>query len=128
MKTVFRVLLSLALFIGLLQAAAFEKEAKAKDTKVYITSSKQLTVGLNVLKLSVWQKDEPIEGAKIHFKLFMPAMPGMPAMEDTSEAKEMGDGEYEVKVNFSMSGTWQIHIFIAPSLEKKIRVKTSIII
>ena len=63
---------------------------------------------------------------KVSIKAFMPAMPGMPAMESKAEAKFLGEGKYEVKVNIAMNGTWQVHIFITPSQGKKSRVKTSI--
>ena len=56
----------------------------------------------------------------------MPAMPGMPAMESKAQAKDLGNGKYQVTVNLAMGGTWQIHIFITPKTGKKSRVKTSI--
>jgi len=56
----------------------------------------------------------------------MPAMPGMPYMESLSDAKSLGNGEFEANVNLSMGGTWQVHIFITPKEGKKIRAKTSL--
>jgi len=56
----------------------------------------------------------------------MPAMPGMPAMESKTTAKNLGNGKYEITLNIAMSGTWQIHIFITPKEGRKSRVKTSI--
>ncbi len=119
-------LLALMLGTGLLPAADFEKEAKHRDIKVLITAEKPLTVGSNTLQLSIFEKEKTIKEAKVSVKLFMPAMPGMPAMQSTSEAKALENGKYRVPVNFSMSGTWQLHIFITPSSKKTVRVKTSV--
>jgi hypothetical protein len=58
--------------------------------------------------------------------VFMPAMPGMPAMESMVDAVSLGNGRYKADVNFSMPGTWQIHILITPKTGRKIRVKTSV--
>jgi len=126
MKTLAKVLLSLLLSIGLLEAAAFEKEAKSRTTKVHLSSEKPLTVGSNTLMLTISRDGKVPTGAKVSLKSFMPAMPGMPAMESTSEAKDLGNGKYEVTIHLSMGGTWQLHIFITPKTGKKIRVKTSI--
>jgi hypothetical protein len=118
-------LLALALSAGLLQAAGFEKEAKSAETRVLISSEKLLTTGSNTLELSIVDKGKAITDAQVSVKVFMPAMPGMPAMESTSEAKAMKNGKYSVEVNFSMSGTWQLHIFITPPSKKTVRIKTS---
>lgn len=126
MKKILTILLTLALSAGLLQAAAFEKEAKFRTTKMHISSDKPLSVGSNVLILDIRQKGEALKGANVSVKAFMPAMPGMPAMESKAEAKELGKGKYKVSVNLSMSGTWQLHIFITPANGKKSRVKTSL--
>jgi hypothetical protein len=118
-------LLALVLSTGLLHAAGFEKEAKFKETRVLISSEKLLTTGSNTLELSIVDKGETITDAQVRVKVFMPAMPGMPAMESTSEAKAHKNGKYSVEVNFSMSGTWQLHIFITPPSKKTVRIKTS---
>jgi hypothetical protein len=126
MKTLAKVLLSLLLSIGLLEAAAFEKEAKSRTTKVHLSSEKPLTVGSNTLILTITKDGKVPMGAKVSLKAFMPAMPGMPAMESTAKAKDLGNGKYEVNVNLAMGGTWQLHIFLTPKTGKKARVKTSI--
>jgi hypothetical protein len=59
-------------------------------------------------------------------KAFMPAMPGMPAMESKVEAKNLGNGKYKATLNLAMGGTWQLHIFITPKSGKKSRVKTTL--
>lgn len=124
MKTLAKILLVALLSVGLLQAAAFEKDVSSSVTKVTLISEKPISVGVNTLKVVL--ADDKFKDAEVSIKVFMPAMPGMPAMQDVSEAKNLGDGSYEAQVNLSMSGTWQVQIFIAPKEGKKIRVKTSL--
>ena len=126
MKTLMTLLFTLVLGTGIVQAAAFEKTAKYKTTKIAITAEKPLVAGSNVLQFSITQKGEVPSGAKVTVKAFMPAMPGMPYMESKIDAKGLGNGKYEAEVNFSMGGTWQMHIFIIPAEGKKTRVKTSV--
>ena len=124
MKSITKILLIALLGVSLLQAAAFEKVAKSRATHVKITSEKPLSRGNNTLILTVGQ--ENYKNAKMKVKIFMPAMPGMPYMESISEAKSLGNGVFEINVNLSMSGTWQVHIFLTPATGKKVRVKTSL--
>ena len=111
---------------GLLQAAAFSKDAKHRTTKVHITADKPITAGTNTLLLTITNKGKAVGDTKVSVKAFMPAMPGMPAMESKANAKSLGDGVYQVTVNMAMSGTWQLHIFMEPKTGKKSRVKTTI--
>jgi len=77
-----------------------------------------------LMKVEFYEKDAPntvdnfvklskdgtiIDNAKMKIKVFMPEMPGMPYMEYKAKAKQI-DGEYKMKINFSMSGTWQYHL------------------
>jgi len=125
MKTLTTIFLTLILAASLAQAAAFSKDAKYRTTKVHITAEKPLTAGSNTFKFSI-TKDAKAINAQVTLKAFMPAMPGMPAMESKVKATNLGNGTYEAKLNLAMSGTWQIHIFITPKEGKKSRVKTSI--
>jgi len=125
MKSVITILLSLILGTSLVQAAAFDKDAKFRNTKIHISSEKPIGTGTNVLMLDI-KKDSKAVNAKVDVKAFMPAMPGMPAMEFKAKAKNLGNGKYEVKLNIAMNGTWQVHIFITPTEGKKTRVKSSI--
>ncbi|MCF6330622.1 MAG: FixH family protein [Sulfurimonas sp.] len=120
------IILGAILAFSSLDAAPFVKNIEFKTTKVHMSSQKPLSVGFNTLVLNVTQKSKAPSGAKVSVKIFMPAMPGMPAMKSTAQAKDLGNGKYEVKVNIPMSGTWQVHIFITPTEGKKSRVKTSI--
>jgi len=125
MKTFTKLFLALLLGSSLLNAAAFTKDAKYRTTKVHITAEKPITAGSNTLKFAITKDGKPIDGM-VSLKAFMPAMPGMPAMESKVKAKELGNGVYEAKLNLAMSGTWQLHIFITPKEGKKSRVKTTI--
>ena len=124
MKTIAKILLTMFLAGSLLHAAALEKEISSRSTKVTLISEKPLAVGNNTLRFVFY--DERFKDADVKVKIFMPAMPGMPAMQEESEAKLTGNKTYESKVNFSMRGTWQVHIFITPKEGKKVRVKTSL--
>ena len=111
---------------GLLHAAGFEKTATFKTTKVAMSAEKPLAVGSNTLELMLTLDGKVSEGAAVSLKIFMPAMPGMPAMESAVDATSLGGGKYKADVNFSMAGTWQIHVLITPKTGKRIRVKTSV--
>lgn len=124
MKTIAKIFLIAILGAGLLQAAAFEKVAKTRATKVVMSSEKPFTTGENTININVAGKK--FEDSKVSIKVFMPAMPGMPYMEHVADAKNLGGGKYEADINFCMGGTWQTHIFITPKEGKKIRAKTSL--
>lgn len=124
MKTLTKIFIIMILSLSLLEAGAFEKVADSSATKVIMSSEKPLTTGNNTIFLSI--ENIKYKDAEVSIKVFMPAMPGMPAMQSTSEAKSIGDSKYEVEVNFAMSGTWQVHIFIRTITGKKVRVKSSI--
>ncbi len=126
MKTLSKLFFALILGVTLTQAAAFNKDAKYRTTKVHISSEKPVTSGSNTFTFSITKKGKKLANSQVVIKAFMPAMPGMPAMESKVDAKNLGDGNYKATLNLAMSGTWQIHIFIIPKEGKKSRVKTSI--
>ncbi|HIP21223.1 MAG TPA: hypothetical protein EYG70_08890 [Sulfurimonas sp.] len=125
MKTLTTIFLTLILAVSLAQASAFSKDAKYRTTKIHITAEQPVTSGSNTFKFFI-TKDAKAVDAEVTIKAFMPAMPGMPAMESKVKATSLGNGMYEAKLNLAMSGTWQIHIFITPKSGKKSRIKTSI--
>ncbi|MCK4874958.1 MAG: FixH family protein [Sulfurimonas sp.] len=120
------LIIGLTLMFTSLNGAAFEKEAKSRSAVVKLSADKPLVVGNNTLVLNIKKSGVLSDGDKVSIKVFMPAMPGMPHMENKGDAKYLGNGNYEVKVNFSMGGTWQIQIFVTPKEGKKYRVKTSV--
>jgi len=126
MKTLLKLFAILAIATTLLNAAAFEKLAKFRTTKILITAEKPLVVGNNAIEMMLTLNNKVSEGAKVSVKAFMPAMPGMPAMESKSEAKSLGNGKYTTNINFAMGGTWQIHFIVTPQEGKKVRVKSSV--
>ncbi len=124
MTTITKLFIGLLLGATLLQGASFEKVAKSRATQILLTSEKPLSTGNNTIHLKVGHKNYHNSTMKV--KVFMPAMPGMPYMESVSEAKSLGNGEFETNVNISMGGTWQVHIFLTPKTGKKVRAKTSL--
>jgi len=126
MKTLAKLLLTLLLGTTLLNAAAFDKDAKFRTTKIHFSSDKPIGTGSNTFILDIKQNSKAPTGASVKVKAFMPAMPGMPAMKSEATAQNLGNGKYKVTLNIAMGGTWQIHVFITPKTGKKSRVKTSI--
>ncbi len=121
-----RIITVLALMLTLSHAAGFEKQISSKKAEAVLSADKPLVVGENRLTLRITKAGKAVEGATVNVKFFMPAMPGMPYMEEKREAKSLGGGDYEVNANFSMGGTWQLHIFITPKEGKKFRLKSSV--
>ncbi|WP_457594291.1 FixH family protein [Hydrogenimonas sp.] len=119
------LLLSIALAFTSLQAAAYEKTLRQKGLKVELLSDKPLTAGTNHIKVKLYKASQPLDGAKVTLKIFMPAMPGMPYMQSKAKAKPVGGGLYEATFNAAMGGTWQVHIFVTTQEGKKYRFKTS---
>jgi|APCry1669188910_1035180.scaffolds.fasta_scaffold63485_2 hypothetical protein len=124
MKKLLKIFTLMLLSVSLLQAAAFEKTANGGGITAVISSDRPLTTGNNSLHVSI--KDAQYKDAGVTLKVFMPEMPGMPRMEMQSNAKAIGSGIYKADINFSMSGTWQVWILIAPKSGQKIRIKTSL--
>lgn len=106
------VLLSL-----LVAGTAFAKEnvvqKKAGDYAVEIRMEKDPpVVGTNRVEIVVTDKDgKAVADAKVLLTASMPAMPGMPAMENKADAKWDG-GRYKAKIELSMSGSWSMSIRI----------------
>jgi len=124
MKQFTKILMIILLGATLLQASAFEKVLKSRATQVTMSAEKPLTTGNNILNLQV--NNKIYQNAIVKIKVFMPAMPGMPKMEYISKAKNLGNGKFTTNINFSMHGTWQVHIYLTPKNGKKARVKTSL--
>jgi len=126
MKVLVKILMVMVLGVSLVNAAAFQKDAKFRSTTVHITADKPLTSGSNVLKFAIKKHGKALQDSKVTVKAFMPAMPGMPAMQSKTNAKSLGNGVYEAKLNLAMSGTWQIYVYITPKTGKRSRVKTTL--
>jgi len=126
MKKFVLIMIGLLLSFASLNAASFEKKAHSRSAEVVISSEKPLAVGSNVLDFDIKLKSNDSGIKNVDVKVFMPAMPGMPAMESKSVAKKITDSKYEATVNMQMGGTWQIQIFVVPNEGKKIRIKSSV--
>ena len=125
MKKITLIALLLLLPLTLL-GSSFKKDLSFKSFTVVLSSKKPLTTGSNKIDLAVYNHDKALSKAKITIKSFMPAMPGMPYMEIKAPALETHSGHYSSEIYFSMSGTWQLHIFITTAEGKKVRLKTSV--
>jgi hypothetical protein len=109
------VMAALVFFLvgGLAIAKDFEVTKKAGDYTVVVTMDKNPpTTGDNNLTVSV--KDSAgadVTDAKVSLEYSMPAMPGMPPMNYKTNAELTGK-QYKTKVNFSMSGSWNMTVKI----------------
>lgn len=113
-KLVLAVMLVL-LIAGTAAAKEYEVTKKAGDYNVVVKMDRNPpTTGNNHLTVSV--KDgagADLTDAKVSVGYSMPAMPGMPAMSYSTKAELAAkEKEYKAKVNFSMSGSWNMVIKI----------------
>ena len=107
-----RLVLAVTVFCllsGLATAKDFEVTKKAGDYTVVVTIDRNPpTTGDNNVAVSV--KDAAgadVADAKVSVEYSMPAMPGMPAMKYDANAELTGK-IYKTKVNFAMSGSWNM--------------------
>ena len=109
------VLATMVFFLlgGLAMAKDFEVTKKAGDYTLVVTIDKDSpTTGDNNLFILV--KDgagADVSDAKVSVEYSMPAMPGMPPMNYKANAALAGK-QYKTKVNFSMSGSWNMTVKI----------------
>lgn len=101
------------LVTGTAAAKNYEVTKKAGDYSLVVVIDKNPpTTGDN--NLTVTAKDgagADVTDAKVSVEYSMPAMPGMPAMRYNTKAEWTGK-EYKTKINFSMSGSWNMVIKI----------------
>lgn len=91
---------------------------------VGVSSQKGLIVGNNTINIALFKDGKKVE-AKVKVKFFMPEMPGMPYMEFKDKGKTE-DGIYDLKINFSMSGTWQYQLKFKTADEEVHKVRGSV--
>jgi hypothetical protein len=109
--------LLLMLIVVMVAGTAFAKEnvvqKKAGDYSVEIKMDKETpVVGSNNLEIAVKDKaGKAVTDAKVVVTASMPAMPGMPAMENRADAKADG-GKYKAKIDLSMGGSWNMSVRI----------------
>ncbi len=113
MKKVVLAIMVVLLVAGVAGAKDFEVTKKAGDYTVTVKIDKNPPItGDN--NLAVVLKDAAgaaVQDAKVAVDYSMPAMPGMPPMNYKATAGLKGD-EYQTKVNFSMSGPWNLAVKI----------------
>ena len=126
MKKILAVALGLALGLSsAFGADAFIKKGNAGNLDVSFSSPKELIKGVNPITIKVSENGKEISDAKVNITVSMPAMPGMPAMDDKAAAVYQ-DGGYQSSVEFSMGGTWQVSIVVETKDGKKQRLKSSV--
>lgn len=98
---------------GAALAKEYTVQKKAGDYTVDVAMEKNPpTVGANAISAVVTGKDgKAVTDAKVQFVASMPAMPGMPAMENKADAK-FEDGKYKAKIDLSMGGSWNMSVRI----------------
>jgi hypothetical protein len=107
----------LAVFVaGTVFAGEYAVHKKAGDYTVDIRMDKNPpVVGANNIEIVVADKvGKAVTDAKVQVIASMPAMPGMPAVENKAEAKPDG-GKYKAKIELSMGGSWNMSVRITQS-------------
>lgn len=114
MKRLVLAVLMVLLAAGTAAAKDYEVVKKAGDYTVTARIDRNPpTTGNN--NLTVDLKDAAgavVTDAVVTVEYSMPPMPGMPAMNYKANAALTGN-EYRTKVNFSMSGSWNVTVKIA---------------
>ena len=111
-----RLVLAVTVFFlvaGFAMAGNYEVTRKAGGFNGVVKIDKNPPVmGDNNLSLAVKDaKGAAVSDAKVTVDYSMPAMPGMPAM-NYKASTELKGIEYKTKVNFSMSGSWNMVVRI----------------
>ena len=117
------ILATLILAMGAF-AAPIEQSGKASDIDVKVKSDKDPFVGQNEFSIKLTKAGAPVKAKGVRLKVFMPEMPGMPAMGEEVVAKG-ANGEYKASINFCMKGTWQITVTVVDTDGKTKRFKSS---
>jgi hypothetical protein len=107
------VVAGMVFMAGVVSAKEYTVQKKAGDYTVDIAMEKNPpVVGTNNVVIAVTDKDgKSVTDAKVLLTASMPAMPGMPAMENKADAKPEG-GKYKAKIDLSMGGSWNMTVRI----------------
>jgi hypothetical protein len=124
-----KVILAVVMFIlmtGVVMAKDFELTKKAGDFTVTVKIDRNPPVtGENKVSVAIRDaKGADVKDVKVSVDYSMPAMPGMPAMKYNADAGLKGS-EYQAKLNFSMSGAWDVAVRISRG-DKKTQVKFNV--
>ena len=104
---------SMIFMVGTAFAGEYAVQKTAGDYTVDIRMDKNPpVVGANQVEVAVKDKaGKAVTDAKVQVIASMPAMPGMPAMENRADAKIDG-GKYKAKIDLSMGGSWNMSVRI----------------
>jgi len=107
------------LMVGVVVAKDYEVTKKAGDYTVTVKIDKNPPItGDNNISVAIKDKGgADVKDAKVSVEYSMPAMPGMPAMNYKAEGMLKGS-EYQAKLNFSMSGAWDVAVRITQGTKK----------
>ena len=112
-KWLWVVVAGMVFMAGVVLAKEYTVQKKAGDYTIDIAMEKNPpVVGTNNVVIAVMDKDgKSVTDAKVLLTASMPAMPGMPAMENKADAKPEG-GKYRAKIDLSMGGSWSMSVRI----------------
>jgi membrane fusion protein, copper/silver efflux system len=101
-------------------------EKKVQDlTLTLSTQPEKAKAGENILRLKIADKNgKPVTDAQVSFQYTM-AMPGM--VLSKADAKVSKDGSYDTKVNFGMSGEWDVTVVVRRAGQKEIQERFKIV-
>jgi len=108
-----------------ISALAFNQSGKAGDLDVSVSTDKPIFVGENKFKIKITKAGKNIKDAIVKLKVWMPEMPGMPAMGEEVDAKINGE-TYEAVAPLMMNGGWQITISAKEKEQKPKKYKFNI--
>ena len=120
-----KILAIFALTLGFLNAEPVFQEGEKNGYTVVLKSDKSLVVGDNTFFVTLLKDGKSVTSAKVKAKFFMPEMPGMPYMEFKDKAKLI-ENRYQMKINFSMGGTWQYHLMFKTEDGKVHKIRSSV--
>ena len=105
---------SMIFMVGTAFAGEYAVQKKAGDYTVDIRMDKNPpVVGANQVEVAVKDKaGKAVTDAKVQVIASMPAMPGMPAMENKADAKIDG-GKYKTRIDLPMGGSWNMSVRIS---------------
>jgi nitrogen fixation protein FixH len=112
MKRVLVCAVLMLLVAGVAYAKNYEVTKKVGEYEVTVTLDKNPPVAGSDYNVTVAVREaagKAVTDAKVRVEYSMPAMPGMPAMNYKTNATLEG-GQYKAKMNFSMSGSWNIAV------------------
>jgi nitrogen fixation protein FixH len=112
MKRVLVCAVLMLLVAGVAYAKNYEVTKKVGEYEVTVTLDKNPPVAGSDYNVTVAVREaagKAVTDAKVRVEYSMPAMPGMPAMNYKTNAT-LESGQYKAKMNFSMSGSWNIAV------------------